>query len=59
MPFVDECLESYFQGLDRAETCARLYWRHLTGQGPMPSHRDYGLNASQAQAVRIKLAGLK
>jgi hypothetical protein len=37
---------------------ATAYWDFLTKLGPLPSARQHGISDKDAQAVRIKLAGL-
>ena len=33
-------------------------WRFLHGEGTQPDHQQHGISDKDAQAVRIKLAGL-
>ena len=37
---------------------AAAQWRFLNGGGGQPDHRQHGISDKDAQAVRIKLAGL-
>jgi len=37
---------------------ATEYWHHLSQGTRPPDHREFGLSDSDAQEVRIKLAGL-
>ena len=57
MAFVDEALESYFNGLKPdQEAYARDYWKALQGKAAQPEKGE--LTDTEALTVRIKLAGL-
>ena len=43
MNFTDQCLESYFTSLGKAERFARDQWDFLNGKGHRPEPDDYGL----------------
>jgi len=56
---VNEYVESYLQSLKTAEAYAREYWLFLHGEGKAPDPRKHALSDEDAQAVRLKLAGMK
>jgi hypothetical protein len=61
MTFRDEVVETWIEGLDSPgeRAYARSQWAFLQGRGPRPDPQDYNLGAAAAEAVRIKLAGMK